>query len=249
MGVGHYQYFSDTLELTIPVNFILPQEINPETPVLYLLHGFSDNETNWLLNTRIVKYVEDYQLAVVMPTVYQSYYSDMVHGSKYFTFMIDDLIPHLEKLLPIGRTQKNRFICGNSMGGYGAIKLGLATNLFSRAYSLSGALDIECFWRDCEKRDERFVDAFGSIEEFSSSKNNLYELMKNENRNKKVLFRCFCGKDDFLLNSNRHFYDKAQKLLKIKYIEDEGIHDWDYWDKHIRKVILDIMKSKVDEQR
>lgn len=246
MGVGYYQYFSNTLELTIPVTFILPQVINPETPVLYLLHGFSDNETNWLLNTRIVKYVENYQLAIIMPTVYQSYYSNMAHGPKYFTFMIDELIPHMEKLLPVGETQKNRFICGNSMGGYGAFKLGLTTNLFSRVYSLSGALDIEFFWANSDKRNERFVDAFDSIEEFSSSKNSLYLLM-NEKRNKEVLFQSFCGKDDFLMSANRRFYEKAKNILKIEYIEDEGIHDWDYWDEHIKKVILDIMKSRVNE--
>ncbi len=60
-------------------------------PVLWLLHGMSDDHTAWQRRTSIERYVEPLELAVVMPAVDRSFYTDMVHGNRYWSFMTDEL--------------------------------------------------------------------------------------------------------------------------------------------------------------
>ncbi|WP_424685771.1 alpha/beta hydrolase [Enterococcus sp.] len=241
MGVGHYQFFSKTLELIIPFSFIAPNKVTKQTQILYLLHGFSDNETKWIQETRITTYAENTNILIVMPTVYQSYYSNMVAGPDYFTFFTDELIPTVENLFSLEVTQQNRFICGNSMGGYGAVKLGLLTDLFSRVYSFSGALDIEGFWQSNPNRGEHFKYAFGSIETFHGSKNDLFV---QPYLGKQTKFTLYCGAADFLLTGNQKFANHTKKYMDILLIISEGAHDWEYWDKCVNEVLMELKKIK-----
>ena len=60
-------------------------------PVLYLLHGLSDDDTIWLRRTSIERYVAPLGLAVVMPQVHRSFYADEVYGGRYWTFLSEEL--------------------------------------------------------------------------------------------------------------------------------------------------------------
>jgi len=60
-------------------------------PVLYLLHGLSDDHSIWLRRTCIERYATAYGIAVVMPNGHRSYYSDMASGLKYFTYISEEL--------------------------------------------------------------------------------------------------------------------------------------------------------------
>ena len=60
-------------------------------PVLYLLHGLSDDDTIWLRRTSIERYVAPLGLAVVMPQVHRSFYTDEAYGGRYWTFLSEEL--------------------------------------------------------------------------------------------------------------------------------------------------------------
>jgi S-formylglutathione hydrolase FrmB len=112
-------------------------------PVLYLLHGLSDDYTIWQRRTSIERYVADMEIAVVMPDADTSFYSDMVHGRKYWTFLSEELPEIVHDFFPnISEKREDTFVAGLSMGGYGAYKLALGTDRFAAAASLSGAVDL-----------------------------------------------------------------------------------------------------------
>ena len=67
-------------------------------PVLYLLHGLSDDDTIWLRRTSVERYVAPLGLAVVMPQVHRSFYADEHYGGRYWTFLSEEL-PELVALV------------------------------------------------------------------------------------------------------------------------------------------------------
>ena len=102
MALVHCDFFSDVLGLSTSMTVILPQSTSTqigmsgqvstgETPVLYLLHGLSDDHTIWTRRTSVERYVAPLGLAVVMPRVDRSFYLDEAHGNKYWTFLSQEL--------------------------------------------------------------------------------------------------------------------------------------------------------------
>ena len=135
MALIHVDFFSEVLGMSSQMEVILPQETEGQIgighvekqskyPVLYLLHGMTDNQTIWTRNTSIERYAAEHGIAVVMPNAHLGWYTDMKYGFKYFTFISEELPELCERFFPcISGETKDRFVAGNSMGGYGAFKL------------------------------------------------------------------------------------------------------------------------------
>src|SRR5690606_35149889 len=112
-------------------------------PVLYLLHGLSDDDTIWLRRTSIERYVAGLGLAVVMPNVHRSFYADMAYGGQYWTFLTEELPRVAGDFFPLSDAREDNYVAGLSMGGYGAFKWALSyPERFAAAGSLSGVLDL-----------------------------------------------------------------------------------------------------------
>lgn len=81
-------FVSESLQLRTSLQVFLPDQIDKEKPMrlLYLLHGLSDDDTAWLTNTSLVRYAENRNIAIVMPQVHRSFYTDMKTGNRYWTF-------------------------------------------------------------------------------------------------------------------------------------------------------------------
>lgn len=94
-------------------------------PTLYLLHGLSDDDSIWLRRTSIERYVAQMGIAVVMPQVHRSFYTDMAAGGQYWTFISEELPALARSFFPLSAKREDNFVAGLSMGGYGALKLGL----------------------------------------------------------------------------------------------------------------------------
>src|SRR5580765_1010624 len=95
-------FFSEVLEVGTSMTVVLPQATEEQIgvsagqrrtnfPVLYLLHGLSDDHTAWLRYTSIERYAAAAGLAVVMPAVNRSFYANMVTGPRYWDFVADEL--------------------------------------------------------------------------------------------------------------------------------------------------------------
>jgi putative tributyrin esterase len=248
MALIHCNFFSETLGLSTSMYVILPQETRSQIgmegrtfaekhPVLYLLHGLSDDHTIWLRRTSIERYVASLGLAVVMPTTYRGWYTDMRQGHKYWTFISEELPRIARSFFPLSERREDNFVAGLSMGGYGAFKLGLrCPEQFAAAASLSGAMDIA----NSVFHPDEYGHVFGSPEEVKGSDNDLFHLAEQvaaSSGPKPKLFQC-CGTEDFLYKDNIKFLEQARSLgLDLTYEEEPGSHEWGYWDLKIQRVL------------
>ncbi|MCC3375516.1 alpha/beta hydrolase family protein [Cohnella sp. REN36] len=254
MALIHCNYGSETLGLSVSMDVILPERSfhqakqngtigqGEKYPVLYLLHGLSDDHTIWQRRTSIERYVSGMNLAVVMPTVYRGFYTDMKQGYAYWTFISEEL-PHIaQTLFPLSDRREDTFVAGLSMGGYGAFKLGLRRpDRFAAAASLSGALDILTLDADEAPLARReYANVFGDRDAAEGGDDDLLAAatrLKQSGAAAPKLFQC-CGTEDFLYADNQRFLAHARDLgLDLTYEEEPGDHDWGYWDKKIQRVL------------
>ncbi|MGI6705710.1 MAG: alpha/beta hydrolase [Clostridia bacterium] len=251
MALIHCNFFSEVLGVASSMYVILPEatqkQIGMENrsygnkhPTLYLLHGLSDDHTIWLRRTSIERYVAPLGLAVVMPAVHRSFYTDMARGYKYWTFISEELPQIARSFFPLSDAREDNFVAGLSMGGYGAFKLALShPDRFSAAASLSGALDIAQIG---ERRDAdpEFENIFGDLNKLRGSENDLFYLAERTaaaDGPKPKLYQC-CGTEDFLYESNLRFKAFAENLsFDLTYEEEPAVHEWGYWDKKIQRVL------------
>lgn len=255
MALIHVDFFSEVLGMSSQMEVILPQETEGQIgighvekqskyPVLYLLHGMTDNQTIWTRNTSIERYAAEHGIAVVMPNAHLGWYTDMKYGFKYFTFISEELPELCERFFPcISGETKDRFVAGNSMGGYGAFKLGLTCpEKYAGIASLSGGFGLDI----CDRlSNDNFYptlgeDIFGNPEEFRGSEHDLFALAEKRIEEKVQMpkFYMWCGIDDFLLEQNRQMRNKLQELnYDYTYTESEGDHSWKYWDIWIQDIL------------
>jgi len=252
MALIHCNFFSEVLGLSCSMDAIIPeprrsldgkiQEGKKLYPVLYLLHGLSDDHTIWQRRTSIEWYVRDLNLAVVMPAVDRSFYTDMARGKGYWTFISEEVPSIARSLFPLSAARKDNFVAGLSMGGYGAMKLALTfPDRFAAAASLSGALDVSQVVKGVGRawKDE-MRNIFGDLKKVEGSPNDLFTLAGNVAASKwrKIPLYVWCGTEDFLVEANHTFKTRVDLLgLNLTYEEGPGVHEWSYWDRKIQRVL------------
>ena len=240
MAISKVNFRSEVLGKVTSMNIYLPDKENSSPmPVIYLLHGWSDNDEAWLTATSLERYASDYEFAIVMPQVDLSYYTDMVHGNRYWTFLSEELPALVRKWFRISDQKEANFVAGLSMGGYGATKLALTyPDRFNSFASLSRAMDVVELWKRDRNRDKAFSTIFGSINELEGSKNDLFYLLEKTKRNSQVKMLQICGTEDFLYQDNLKFRKKAQEIIEdFHYVEMPGDHNWAFWDQTIQIVL------------
>lgn len=244
MALIHCSFHSEALQLAVAMDLILPQTAclkGRKLPVLYLLHGMSDDHTIWQRRTSIERYADSLGLAVVMPAVNRSFYTDMASGPRYWTFVSEEVPRVARSFFPLSDRRRDTFVAGLSMGGYGAFKLALShPERFAAAASLSGALDLVglASQRD-EGRQAEFAGIFGDFAQLPGSVNDLLHLAAQvgKSRTQPKLYQC-CGTEDFLYANNLRFRRRAARTgLKITYRQGPGEHEWGYWDRQIQEVL------------
>lgn len=250
MALIECRFYSEALGLSTSMTVILPQNTSSQIgmenkagahrhPTLYLLHGLSDDDSIWLRRTSIERYVASLGIAVVMPQVHRSFYTDMEYGGKYWTFISEELPALARSFFPLSAEREDNFVAGLSMGGYGALKLALRKpEMFAAAASLSGVLDIaERVTAETFPREMQLV--FGNAP-IAGTDNDLLWLLKQLDASptpKPLMYQC-CGTEDFLYEHNQNFLKAARETsLDLTYTEEPGGHEWGYWDKKIQDVL------------
>jgi S-formylglutathione hydrolase FrmB len=244
MALLEIRFDSRTLDLSLGANVILPD--HPQmwaTPpaVLYLLHGLSDDHTIWSRRTSIERYAADYNLAVVMPDAYKSFYCDMAHGSDYRAFLSEELPMLIQRWFNVSADPQTTFVAGMSMGGYGAMKLALGNpGKYAAAASIFGALDIAAHIHDewDASRQRAFEAVFGDITTVPGSDNDLIAQLEALDFIPETEFFVCVGRDDYLYQDSVTFRDIAlAKGLHLTYEESSGDHEWGFADLHIKRVL------------
>lgn len=253
MALLQVNFFSECLLRTVQIRVILPAEgrvYGKEQPfkTLYLLHGILGNDTDWISGTRIARWAEERNLAVVMPAGENHFYVDCeATGEKYGEFIGKELVETTRKMFPLSRQREDTFIAGLSMGGYGALRNGLKYwETFGAVAALSGALILERA-RNSDESSKEFIwnrryytGVFGDLDRLSGSDKDCEALVRNLKEQKAdipSLYLC-CGTEDDLLKQNREFAELLKELeVPFTYEEGPGKHDWDFWDTYIKKVL------------
>lgn len=245
MSLVRLQFRSEVLELSTSLTMLLPDR-EPDSalghPTLYLLHGLSDDDTMWVRQTAIERYAAERGLAVVMPQVHRSYYSDEVHGNHYWTFLTQELPQLLGHGFRLTSDPNGRFVAGLSMGGYGAMKWALREpGTFRAAASLSGALGLA--QRTLGGRgtlDARLWDTIFDTQPIVGSDDDVIALVQRraaEGARIPDLYAC-CGTEDALFDENIRFLEAASAAgVRVETSFGPGAHEWTYWDARIRDVV------------
>ncbi|MBQ1512526.1 MAG: acetylesterase [Erysipelotrichaceae bacterium] len=247
MALLQVNYLSKSLCRLVPLNVVLPSDkMGPDRSgyilpkdyrfkTLYLMHGLFGNYTGWITNTRIQRWAEDRNLAVVMPSGDNSFYVNGITGNNdYGEFIGHELVEITRKMFPLSDKREDTFIGGLSMGGFGALRNGLKySDTFSHIIALSSA--IHMFEYDATQIiGENSV--FGDLKEAAKSDKNPEVVLKQlvDSGKEKPRIYMSCGTEDTLLDSNRRFRDLLLKNgFDLEYHERPGAHTWDYWDAEI----------------
>lgn len=252
MALIHCDFSSNVLGLDMAMCVILPESTPPQGefirtpdqrkhPTLYLLHGLSDDHTAWQRRTSLERYVASLDLAVVMPAVHRSFYTDMAHGHPYWTFISEELPALAQSFFPLSDMREDNFVAGLSMGGYGAFKLAVShPERYGAAASLSGALDMVRLASEDKTRQMELQNIFGDLRTLPGSGNDLFYLAEQMAQHEKIWPRLYqwCGTDDFLYADNLRFSEHAQALgLDLTYEDGPGAHEWACWDQQIQRVL------------
>lgn len=253
MALFQGNFFSKSILNKVHINVILPLPGEGEIaagaelprdkkyPTLYLLHGAYGDGTDWMRYTRIESYAQQYQIAVVMASAGNSFYMDMENGPAYGQFFEQELIDFAETVFPLSRSREDRFVAGLSMGGYGAFRLAfLHPENYAAAAALSGAFDLTAVGAFLEQEHRNGPAVYGRITNMEKEKWDLTILAQNVLASKADLPKLMitCGTEDYTLEMNREMKKNLEDLgIALHYEEHSGIHNWDYWETHIQRVL------------
>jgi len=234
---------SETLDMGTSMTAFLPENIDiSKAKVVYLLHGLADNCTGWSRYTSVERYARRYNVAVIMPEVQRSFYSNMALGIPYFIFVSEELPQICSNLFGLSKEKKLNYIMGLSMGGYGSIKNVLNfPNKYEGCATFSAVTDIvERVSKMEGSRLNEYKAIFGQDCKIPTNCN-LFEMLSNLIKSKENLqtlprFYMACGKQDSLLEQNVRFASELTKAgIDCKFESWDGMHSWDFWDPAVEK--------------
>lgn len=221
--------------------------------VLYLLHGGSGDDSDYINFTNIVRYADENKIAVVMPCDYNACYTDDPGYANFYSYLVDELPKMCEAYFPISTRREDTFIGGLSMGAHGAMKIAINyPERFAAALLMSGATFRPGVPTFVPTKDGVFNfnaklskppfsakgDLFEDPEWVKGTVNDVYEIARRNVEEGKKLPQLFfrVGDCDHAL----YRVQLAEKELrtwgyetKLEVVKGLG-HEWDLWDESLR---------------
>ena len=244
---------SQKLGRKVSYSIYLPSDYNTSKrnyPVLYLLHGYTDNETNWIhmgqmktITDRAIANEEAVPMIIVMPDAWDTWYVNQYDGKvPYEDMFFEELIPYMEKTYRVRSNQESRAIAGLSMGGYGSFLYSLHhPDMFCACAPLSAAVFDNSVMdtRKAKSHKDLFNRLFGPGDEHWH-KNSVEKILSDWDENKLPNIRYYidCGDKDGLLEGNFQVHQiMRQKNIKHEFRVHGGGHSWTYWRTALPEVL------------
>ena len=233
-------------------------------PVLYLLHGYSDDETGWNQFGEVEKITNESiskgdatQMIIAMPDAGVSWYINDAAGKvKFEDFFIKEFIPYIDSVYKTRAKKEYRAVAGLSMGGYGSLVYGLKhPDLFAACAPLSAAVfnDEDLIKMPAQDWTRyKFNELFGSNEAGKKRLTNTWDhnailrIVASTPADKlnQVRFYIDCGDDDFLIKGNMELHALMTDLkIKHEFRVRDGSHDWSYWRTALPEVLKFVTES------
>jgi len=240
--VDTIQVYSQAMQKNIKAVVITPDNYTSASglPVVYLLHGYSDNYGGWIKKAKgFEKAADQHNLIIVCPDGgFSSWYWDSPVDTKsqYETFVSGELVKAIDVKYKTIKDRKGRAITGLSMGGHGALYLAIKhQDVFGAAGSMSGGVDIRPFpnnW-DMAKRLGSYAEQPERWE-----KNTVINMLHLLTPNSLALI-VDCGTDDFFFKVNENLHQQLlYRNIPHDFITRPGGHTWPYWTNAVKFQLL-----------
>ena len=259
---------SSTLDKEVKYNIYLPADYEKNNrlyPVLYLLHGYTDDETGWTqfgqtpeIADKVINSGEAPPMIIVMPDAGVTWYMNTFDGkTKFEDFFIKEFIPYIETTYRIRSKREFRAVAGLSMGGLGSLLYATKhPDMFTAAAPLSAAVwtdeEVVTGNQDQTRWDYVFGDLYGKglkgKERLSEHyyKNAPIKIVETANADelKRVRFYIDCGDDDFLIKGNMALHAMMiDKKIPHEFRIRDGGHTWTYWRTALPEVLKFVGES------
>lgn len=218
----------------IPHLAFVPRDVPPEgLPVLVLLHGAWGGWTDWSNHaheTLRALATEHRMILVLADGDPFGWYldSDRVEGARVHTYLVDELLPAIQRGLPVPRGRVG--MMGLSMGGHGAVLTGLLRpELLRSASSISGALDL-AHARSRKQLQER-LGPYGEDPEDWHRWSVLHQLRRDPAAARSLALKITCGAQDKVWLESNRAVNRAlvSEGIEHEYTEVPGGHTWEVW--------------------
>ena len=218
-------------------------------PVIYLLHGLTGHFDNWTDKSKLVEYAARYDYIFVTPEGNNGWYSDSstVSNDKYESYIIQELIPEVDKNFRTIPDRNHRAVAGLSMGGYGSIKFGLKyPEKFVLVGSFSGALQAASLTEKMlgsgwKALTDSITGVYGAEDSPTRKANDVFKIVREMPADKAsaLPFIYFdCGTEDGLIITNREFSTALlEKKIPHEFRQLPGRHDWKFWDAQVQEFL------------
>lgn len=231
--------------VVLPAQYFDADLQNEQYPVVYLLHGYSDDYSSWLkIKPELDDIASDYGIIFVCPDGATSWYFDSPVNPdvQYETYVANELVDYIDNNYRTYPEAKMRAITGLSMGGHGAMWLGLRhPDVFGSCGSTSGGVDFRPFPQKWKIKDD--LGDYATHKDVWDSHTVLSLVPKiNKEARQRIIFDC--GTKDFFFEVNNNLHEALLKAgVEHDYIVRPGSHNWDYWNNSIDYQILFFVKS------
>ena len=244
--------YSRVLGAVVKCNVYLPDGYGQAArtyPVVYLLHGLSDDYTAWkqkgnmqTVTDELIRSGEARPMVIVMPNAggpdihntWNGYFN--MPGWRYEDFFFGELLPAMESKYGCGGSKERRAVMGLSMGGGGSVVYAQRhPDLFSSCYAMSPWLDNkQDEVNPGQAKDKLFhvceaVKAHSALDFVDAADTAALESLRG------VAWFVDCGDDDFLFHLSCAFHMKMRAAgvhseLRVR----NGVHNWEYWHLALR---------------
>ncbi|MBE6822376.1 MAG: acetylesterase [Ruminococcaceae bacterium] len=239
--------YSKSIDVDTWLSVVYPDRSNKSGPpkVAYMLHGSTGNSTNWVQNTLLPLYAQEYNVVFIMPEVGNTWYRNIKDRGSYFTYIADELPELVYKMFRVSMERENVAIMGNSMGAYGALKCALAR---PDQYWLCGAFSTACvgireYLAELRQQKDAIENpnmrsVFGP-ELACEDSDDLLKLAEKAAQNPlNPSIYMTIGANDFLYEANIQFSDSLKELpLDFTFESWSGGHDWHFWNQSLKSIL------------
>jgi S-formylglutathione hydrolase FrmB len=242
-NVDTVSMYSNALQKTSKAVVITPKNYRKKStpyPVVYILHGYSDNYATWLKKIpELEQHSTLFNTIIVCPDGgFSSWYVNSPFDSsyQYETYLTKELVPFIDQQYNSIKNRTGRAITGHSMGGHGGMYIGWRnSHLFGACGSMSGGVDLHY-----SKKKFDVAKRIGSFDNYPNHYKQYSVLYVVENKPTDSLAIIIdCGVNDFFFNDNKALHAKLLQLqINHDYIERPGKHEWLYWKNAIQYQLL-----------